>query len=158
MGPQGQPLASDAGAHRRGFIIIIAAVIGIGGWILYNTARSATESPETFGLGADRFEVSRDSKKFSESVMKNGPRLYQALAGDSDLWVNFVDGKWVAFTAWPADKGRTCPVQWSLATKQFTDCTNRVWPPNGAGLVAYQTIEEDGVLAIDLRTTIAPAP
>jgi hypothetical protein len=153
-GPQGQPLASNDAAHRRGFLVVIAIAIGLGGWILYNSARAATESPETFGLGKDRFEVSRDAEKFAESVEKDGPRLYQALDGDKDLWVAYFDKKWVAFSAWPTAKGRTCPIQWNFAESKFFDCDKVEYVPGSPGVLRFQTIEEQNTLAIDLRTTI----
>ncbi len=160
VGPQGQPLPAKAGTHRQGFIIIVAIALGLGGWILYTTARAASESPQDFKLGADTFEVTNNAKKFAASIEQSGPRLYQAIQGDKDLWITFHEGKWYAFQSWNAAKGRTCQFQWDQATNSFVDCDQErsftPGTPEANQMTFFQTIEENNRLAVDLRTTIPP--
>jgi hypothetical protein len=158
-GPQGQPLPAGKGSHQRGFVLVVAALLGIGGWILYNSARAVSEDPKSFNLGSDTFQVSNDAKSFAAKVERDGPRLYQALQGDQDLWVTFTRGNWYAFQAWVPDRGRSCPIQWVASKGEFYDCDMQraydVGTPDSP-LTYYQTIEENNRLAIDLRTKIPP--
>ncbi len=158
-GPQGQPLPAAKGSHQRGFVLVIAVVLGIGGWILYNSARAASQDPKSLTLGVKTFQVSNDAKAFATKVERDGPRLYQALQGDQDLWVTYTRGNWYAFQAWAPDRGRTCPIKWLASKGEFYDCDEvrayDIGVPDSP-LVYFQTIEEDNRLAIDLRTTIPP--
>jgi hypothetical protein len=155
VGPQGQPLPAKDGTHQRGFLLIVAAVIGIGGWIVYNSAIAATKAPQSFGLGKDIFEVTNDATAFAQKIDRDGPRTYQALEGDKDHIVAHVGGIWFAFQSWTPAKGRTCQIRWVPTSKLFTDCDgSTIYTPGQPGLIYFQTIQDNNRLAVDLRTVI----
>ena len=146
---------SRQGSHGRGLVIALSLTLGLAALIMFNVARAARTNPDKVRLGNDVLDLSRQADKYAAKVERTGPRLFQSLLGDTDIWVNHVDGRWAAFRAVPDGQPRNCPVGWDASSKQFTDpCRDGVvFPSDGTGLQHYRVIEDDNRLAVDLRTT-----
>jgi hypothetical protein len=155
MGPDGQPLQAREGSHGRSLILLLAVVFGIGGWVLFNAAKSATQNPTELKLGSDVLQLSRNVKQFEERVLRDGPRLYPAPADyDTDVWVNQVDKNWYAFAARQPTEGRECNATWDQLGQAFVsscDATKK-YGPGGYGLPQYLVVidEKAGTLVVDL--------
>ncbi len=148
VGPNGQPLAVREGSHGRGLVIGLALVIGLGGWILWNAARAATETPDKVKLGTDTVQVSRDYVELGKRIDRDGPRLYPGLAGtQADFWLTHVNNKFFAFAARRADTGRECNAVWRPELGQFEDgcLPGKLYGPTGEGLPPYDAFVEGEV-------------
>jgi hypothetical protein len=133
-------------------------VLGLGGWILYNAARAATENPSEVNLGSDFVQISRNEKELAKRVKRDGPRLYPGLGGtQADFWLNNVNGQWFAFAARRPGTGRECNTSWSIEQGVFVDgcptdpAVPQTYGPTGDGLTTYDVIVEDGTVAIKLK-------
>jgi hypothetical protein len=159
VGPNGQPLVTARqGSHGRGLVIGLALVLGLGGWLLYKTAETATKSPSEVKLGSSVVEISRNEKELAKRVDRDGPRLYPGLAGtEADFWLTHVNNKWFAFAARPAGTPRNCNTRWLVDKGQFVDgcpadpASPTMYGPTGTGLPPYEVIVEDGIVAVKLK-------
>lgn len=163
VGPDGQPLLAREGSHGRGLVIAVALVLGLAGWILWNAARAATETPDKVKLGTDIIEVSRNPAELAKRIERDGPRLYPGLAGtEADFWLNSVNGRWFAFAARPAGTGRECNAVWRPEQGQFEDgcIPGKLFGPTGAGLPPYDAFTEgeadNGRVYVRLQPPAAP--
>jgi hypothetical protein len=135
-------------------------VLGIAALVVFNLAKTASDHPEKVQLGNNVLDLSRNADKYAERIDRTGPRLFQSLLGDRDLWVNHVGGRWAAFKAVPDGQPRNCPVGWDGTRMLFVDpCRDAItYPADGTGLQHYQVIEGNGRLAVDLKTPSAWPP
>jgi hypothetical protein len=152
-GPGGQPLQSRDSAHGRGLILAVAAMVAVGGWILWNAARASTERPTEVKLGTGYIPIFNNDTELAKRVIKDGPRLYPGLGGtEADFWLNTVNGQWFAFAARKAGTGRECNVVWKADKGQFAaPCENNtLYSPTGKGLPQYEVIVDDHTVAVRL--------
>ena len=141
------------GSHGRGLLIALALTLGVGGLVVFNLAQTARKNPDKVRLGNSVLDLSRQADKYAAKIEKTGPRLFQSLLGNTDIWVNHVDGRWAAFRAVPDGQPRNCPVGWDFAAKHFVDpCRDGVtFPADGTGLQHYTVTTQGNQLAVDLR-------
>ena len=154
MGPAGQPLRTGRqGSHGRGLLIALALTLGVGGLLVFNLAQTASKNPDKVRLGNSVLDLSRQADKYAVKIERTGPRLFQSLLGNTDIWVNHVDGRWAAFRAVPDGQPRNCPVGWDFAAKHFVDpCRDGVtFPADGTGLQHYTVTSQGNQLVVDLR-------
>lgn len=162
-GPDGQPLSvreGSQGSHGRGLIIGLAVVLGLGGWILWNAARAATETPDKVKLGTNTIQISREYVELAKRLDRDGPRLYPGLAGtEADFWLTHVNNSWFAFAARRAGTGRECNTVWRPELGQFEDgcIPGKLYGPTGQGLPQYQAfVESTGVDTGPLYVKLTP--
>lgn len=109
--------------------------------------------------GTDLFVLGQ-AKPLASAVARQGPLLLQDPLGKGrDVYVQNLGGDdWRTFGAHPPGAASRCPVAWQPARRVFADrCSDRVYPPDGAGLTTYATtVDSKGRVLVDLRHPRAP--
>ena len=111
-------------------IVAIVGRVGTGSTSGGSGDRSGTTPAFDVGPAAQR----------AASIARDGPLLFpDPRGGTRDIFVQHLgDARWVAFEARVSGAPRQCVLRWEHADRRFVDpCDGRVYPADGAGLVAY---------------------
>lgn len=152
QGPGGRPIRRKEG-HGPGIVVGVAFVVLVGTFVLWSLARNASRGNVNLGNGT--FELG-DTEDRVRTIERRGPLLFQALIGETDLWVNRVGGTWVAFRAAAPGQPRECSVVYRPEAGDFADpCTGTAYPADGRGLEHVLVEDRQGRLVVDLRAPIS---
>lgn len=159
------PVAQSRG-HAGKALIVAGAGVVLALAIAFGVARLASQGRVDVRLGSDTF-ADQSAEDAAEKVAKDGPILYQDLAGgDRDIVLQHFgddpDTGWVALAARPPGADRECSIRWDRDDEVFLlldadgevsgACDGREFPPDGEGLPSYPvTVDAEGKLDVDLN-------
>ena len=119
-------------------LVAVAAVL-----LLVFVLQLSSSNKAKTQIGDTTFEVGP-----ARSLRGQVPFLFQDLRNkDLDVWLNYVDGKWVTFLAHtPTD--RRCAVK--QKADGFVDCNKQAYPADGGDLPHYATsVDSKGRVVVD---------
>jgi hypothetical protein len=132
-----------------GLAVLAAIVIGVVAIELGTRSNTLILGDQDFG--------SSNADNMAEEIAENGPILWPDIAsGTRDIWLQHIGDDpatgWTAFDARPPGTARDCAVQWSAATRDFTDpCDGSVYPETGEGLPTIPVYIDGRSLIIDIN-------
>ena len=149
---------------RRATIIAVAGVLFSVAMIVLVLFVNSTSKDVQIGSSSTEFPAGRAEDRAKDVARQ--PLLFPDPAnGDRPIILQHIGSDplkgWVAFDASLPD----CPgeIQWHADTATFTDCKDRRYPANGAGLFQYPVrVDDKGNLFVNLHpevptTTAAPS-
>lgn len=142
----------------KGAVIGVSVTTAIALTLLWLIARWIAANPDNVRLGDEVFEAGKASS-LKETIAKDGPVLYpDLLGGGRSIFVQYDNGKFLAFETVAPDAATECQLTWDPKTSKFYEpdaCGGLIFPANGQGLIQYQVKEEQAKVIVDLRSPIS---
>lgn len=159
------PVAPSSNHATRALVVAVLAVVVVFGGLWAAAVLYSRQDSSKLHLGDQTFEAGKAASRAKE-VAKRGPFIVSdaSPSHSRDIIVQHLGSDsrsgWVAFSAQPTGKDRSCTWQWAAAEHQFHAKCDRslTLPADGKGAKHYPAkVGSDGQLSIDLNAATRPS-